>query len=428
MKQVSESARDIDVVAEYDVIVCGGGPAGIAAAIAAGRNGAKTCLIETHGCLGGIWTAGSLTVIHDGPNKRGLLDEILSELDKYDARKEYLADVETMKLVLEQMCAAAGVRIRLHTRVVAVMSDGGTALTHIVTESKSGREAWSAKIFIDTTGDGDVAARAGCSFELGEEGTGRMQPMSLIALVAGMDPEEVFPFTNRDKAVRQQTRLNMLEEIRRGGCEPSYHRPSLVHLRDTLYLMMANHEYGVSGIDANDVTRATIHARREIHEIVQALRSLSGPWKNMRLVATAAQIGVRESRRIRGRYTVTAENILNGITHEDGICRVAFGIDVHSLNAGTSKGPDSAYKAKYEGRHQSYDIPLRALIAADYDNMLMAGRCISGDFIAHSSYRVTGNAVQMGQAAGTLAAVSVARNQFPHEVPWAEVRKRLPGL
>lgn len=423
---VNEPGQCVPVVSEWDVVVCGAGPAGISAAVSAARAGAKTCLIETHGCLGGIWTAGSLSYILDGKNKTGMLTEIVSRLDQIktkqqfasdgDSSKGFVCDVESTKLVLEEMCIEAGVHIRLHTRVVRAIKEGHKRITHVVTESKSGREAWAAHVFIDTTGDGDVAAQAGCAFELGEKGTGDAQPMSLIALVAGVDPEQCRPFTTIERA----SRLNLLAEIERGGFHPSYMSPGLWHMKDDLYILMANHEYGVSALNADDLTAATVRARKEIHRIVDALRSLGGIWSRLQLVSTGAQIGVREGRRIKGRYEVTIDDILTGKKHEDGVCQVTFGIDVHSPRPDQSKA-FARYNNDYRGRMKAYDIPLRALIAEDVDGLLMAGRCISGDFLAHSSYRVTGNAVSMGQAAGALAAAAARQRALPHEVRWRDV-------
>jgi hypothetical protein len=431
LEVIQEQTRQVPVVSAWDVIVCGAGPAGIAAAIAAARKGAKTCLIETHGCLGGIWTAGSLSYILDGRNKGGILTEILQRLNVIKTRqgyssdetsnKGYVCDVESTKLVLEEMCAEAGVHVRLHTRVVHALKDGQNRLSHVVTESKSGREAWAAQVFVDTTGDGDLAAQAGCGFALGEEKTGVLQPMSLIALVAGVDPEQCAQYTK----VEKQSRINLLADIRRGGFEPSYGSPGLWHIKDDLYILMANHEYGASAVNADDITKATLSARKELHQIIEVLRSLGGIWSRLQLVSTGAQIGVREGRRIAGRYTVTIEDIMQGKKHDDGVCRVTFGVDVHSPNPQESRAM-SAYNDQYRGRIQAYDIPLRALIARDVDGLLMAGRCISGDFLAHSSYRVTGNAVTMGHAAGTLAAVSSQRGQQPHEIPWQDVLGATP--
>lgn len=422
MSGIIEPSRSLPVIEPYDVIVCGGGPAGMGAALAAAQQGARTALIEMHGCLGGVWTAGLLTVVHDAANKRGVLAQFLAAMDEQQARRGFVCDVEATKAVLERMCMDAGVAVRLHTRVAAAFVERGR-LTHVITESKSGREAWAAKVFIDTTGDGDLAARAGCGFELGEEHSGRMQPMSMLALLAGMDHDAMQPFTDRRPGSQRHEKL--LAEIQRGGADPSYHRPSLVHIRDSLWMLMANHEYGVSGVDAADLTRATLHARAEIQRIVQALRSLGGVWGHLQLVATSSQIGVRDGRRIRGRYVVTAQDMFDGRRHPDAICRVTFKVDVHATEptGGKTFAPSQALAR----RSKPYDIPLRALIAADVDGLLLAGRCISGDFLAHSSYRVTGNAVPMGEAAGTLAAISAQRGEPPHRVPWQAVRSKLPA-
>ena len=172
---VREPAREIPVVDATDVVVCGAGPAGVAAAIAAARTGASVRLIENDGQLGGIWTSGLLSWVIDAGNKGGIMEEIsqriASRVDvvggvRWDRRGSMPYDVEQMKLVLEQMCAESGVKIRLHTRVAAAVKDG-KRLTHCVAESKSGREAFAARAFIDCTGDGDLAARAGCGFDFG---------------------------------------------------------------------------------------------------------------------------------------------------------------------------------------------------------------------------------------------------------------------
>jgi hypothetical protein len=183
---------------------------------------------------------------------------------------------------------------------------------------------------------------------------------------------------------------------------------------------MTNHEYGVPAFDAGQITEATIRARAEVHAIVHSLRKSGGPWKNMAVVATAEQIGIREGRRIRGRYTVTAEDVASGLKHKDAVCQARFGFDVHEVFP-TGNAPPEVSQFRARGA-KAYDIPLQALIAADVDGLMMAGRCISGDFLAHSSYRVTGNAVPMGEAAGKASAVSIRKGILPHELSWEEVK------
>jgi hypothetical protein len=416
----------VPIADNSDVVVCGGGPAGVAAALAAARTGAKTRLIESHGCLGGVWTAGLLCWILDTKDKPGLLQEILTGLKArgggYVNQPGYSFgyDAEIMKVLLERMCVTAGVQIQLHTSVVAAATDEGRRLTLAVTESKSGRQAWAGKVFIDTTGDGDLAARAGCRFDMGRPADGITQPMSMMAILTGVEYEPIKSFVRGREKDSNAPKRRLLAEMQKAGFTPSYGRPTLFRIHDNLFCLAANHEYGYLPTDAAQLTAATLHARAEIHEAIAALRSLGGPWSGLRLVATNEQIGVREGRRIHGRYTVSTEDLATGARHDDAICRVYFSVDVHSPKKAEGTGI-----ARSKVRARPYDIPLRALIARDVNGLLTAGRCISGDFIAHSSYRVTGNAVATGQAAGVVAALAAQDDCFPQQVPWGSIKTAL---
>lgn len=419
-----ENAREIPVAGDFDTIVCGAGPAGFAAALAAARAGAKTALIEVHGCIGGIWTAGMLSWILDGNGKPGIMSELLARLgDANNGRffgGAWVYHPEPMKLLLEDMLIEAGVKIRLFTRVVGAVTNDHNRLAAIVTESKTGREVWTAKNFIDATGDGDLAAQAGCGFDYGRPGDGVTQPMSLMALFVGVKTDEIAKFVNHVAEERGlgKGKPNFLAELRRAGVEPSYGGPSIFEIHDGLYAMMANHQYQVSAINADDVTRATLEARRENHALIAALRKMGGPWKQAEIICTGEQIGTREARRIHGRYTVTDDDLKNGAKFEDGICHVKFPIDVHSTDPGKTKEIESK-----PFKSQPYDIPLRSLMVKDVDGLMVAGRCISGGFIAHSSYRVTGNAVAMGEAAGLTSAIAAREKTLPHEVPFIELKR-----
>jgi hypothetical protein len=241
-------------------------------------------------------------------------------------------------------------------------------------------------------------------------------------LITGIDPQATADFYEREGRPWAAPKDALLAEFKRAGVEPSYGRPTIFKIHDDLYTWMVNHEYGFRGIDAQDVTEATLQARAELHRLVDALRSLGEPWKNVKIVATGSQIGVREGRRVHGRYTVSIEDMLDGVKLDDAVCRVTFGIDVHSTSRQHSTGIEGHSVPR---RPQAYDIPLRALIAKDADGLLMAGRCISGDFLAHSSYRVTGNAVAMGEAAGVAAATAAAQNRPPHEVDWEDIANKM---
>lgn len=422
-----EAERAIPVAGRSQVLVVGAGPAGIGAALAAARAGADTQLIETAGCLGGVWTAGMLTKIIDGVRKTGIMQEIMRAMiergsDIARKTKGEIYDPELMKVVLEELCVNAGVKIRLHTHLVGAVTDSRNRLLAVLTESKSGRQAWLADRFIDCSGDGDLAAQAGCKFDVGVNANCECQPMSLMALITGLNVHEVGPYVREVAGEKAKTALNKL--MRDAGIKPSYSQPTLRLLHNGIYSLMTNHEYGVPAYDAGRISEATIRARREVHAIVADLRKLGGRWRNTAVVATAEQIGVREGRRIRGRAKVTAEDIVAGKKHTDAVCQVNFGFDVHNVRTDVSQ-PWSDEIAADVKRYRAagakpYDIPLGALVAADVDGLMMAGRCISGDFIAHSSYRVTGNAVPMGEAAGLASAVSLKKNLMPHELNWAE--------
>lgn len=420
--EFAEPQLNLPLVRDADVIVCGGGPAGVTAAIAAARSGAKVRLFEWRGCLGGVWTAGLLGYLLDF-DKTGFAAELTKKLADRGMRtgtskKSVAYQPEGMKLLLEELCLEAGVKFQFHTKVSAAYREG-RRLTTVITESKSGREAWQAPIFIDATGDGDLGALAGCTFEIGESADCPCQPMSLNALLLCKDVAAIAPFLHgADPSKADGVAKNALrDEIIKTGHFPSYSKPTIWQVRDNLLLVMMNHEYGVKPFDAAAVTAATCRARAEMNKIVDGLRSLGGPWENLQMVATAEQIGVRDGRRIRGRYTVTKDDVSTGSRFDDAVTRPTFPVDIHALNAEVNR--TAAYTSAGI-KVVPYDIPLRALIAKDVDGLMMAGRCISGDFIAHASYRVTGNAVAMGEAAGAVAAIAAKTRRLPHEVEWKE--------
>jgi hypothetical protein len=282
-------------------------------------------------------------------------------------------------------------------------------------------------VFIDATGDGDLGALAGCSFEFGEEEACPCQPMSLNALLVCKDAAALAAFIHKSDPSKADgiAKDAFLAEIQRTGHFPSYAKPTLWQVRDDLLLVMMNHEYGVPCFDAAKITEATVRARAEMNKIVNGLRKLGGPWEGLQIAATAEQIGVRDGRRIAGRYTVSKEDVIAGARYDDAVVRPTFSVDIHALTAESNK------KAAYHNagiKVKPYDIPLRALIAKDVDGLMMAGRCISGDFISHASYRVTGNSVAMGEAAGVTAALAATSKRLPHEVPWSEGEAKLKAI
>lgn len=424
------------VAGDYDVVVAGAGPAGVPAAIAAARTGAKTLLLEAGSCLGGVWTRGILTWVFD-IEKTGIGNEIMSRLRSRDAfveadgkgRVNFTYDIESMKLVLEQMCREEGIEVRLHTRVAGAHVNRETRrLEAVFTESKSGRQAWRAKTFVDATGDGDLGAQAGCSYDFGADESDEIQPLTFMGLIVVNDHEALERFISFYNGIyehgkRWQAFRDYLADL---GVDPSYAVPTLFQAKQNLLAIMVNHEYGVVSHDAEQITAATMRARAEVNEIVDALAGSKGPFRGAVLASTAEYIGVRDGRRIHGRYRVTTEDITNGARFEDAVCRVRFGVDVHASDR--SVRDRKMQNAPRGIIAKPYDIPVGALIAKDVDGLLTAGRCISGDWYAHASYRVTGEAVSMGEAAGALAALAAASERMPHEVPWPEVKPHIPEI
>lgn len=441
---------DTQVVKEYDVIVAGSGPAGSAAAITAARAGAKTLLLECNSCLGGVWTAGQLAWLFE-MDKSGFVEAINRELIKRDARRglkseRYVYEVEEMKLLLEDWCLEAGVDFLLHTRVTKAYTDENNRIRTVVTENKSGRQAWNAKVFIDATGDGDLGALAGCNFDYGLDNSGKTQPMTYMALITVKDATRLSDFisfyeTEEDNKPDGSTVLikepetdwanrhvwqNFKVELNRAGIEPSYGNPTLFRVRDNLLALMINHEYGVNPTDAQQMTEATVRGRAEVNRAVKHLRALGGVWEGITLAATCEHIGVREGRRIHGLYEVTKDDLIAGARYEDAVVRVNFPVDIHSLDK--QKNKEEGGITRMGVKSQPYDIPFGAIIAKDVDGLFMAGRCISGDFYAHASYRVTGIAATLGQTAGAAAALCALSNRLPTQVAFTEVKQKLEQI
>lgn len=398
-RSIREPASDIPIYATVDVVVVGGGPAGVGAALAAARAGMDTLLVERYGCLGGIWTAGLLNPYFDGANKGGIATEIIDRLHQHagaDAVRDWHPDrfvanvfhYETMKYVLDRMADEAGVRPLLYTHAVGAITDAGR-VHGVIIENKSGRSAVLASVVIDCTGDGDVAYHAGADYEIGRPVDGLMQPMTLQFKVRG--------YSWPPKAYDVLMRYNRPEDL----AEIPFTSFAAVPVpgEPESAAIMWTHMHRVDGTNADDLTRAVIEGRRQAQQAIRMFDAARAEFGDGQLVETAMQVGVRETRRVLGEYYLELDDLVNGRGFDDGICRVTFNVDIH-VPDGTNLEATPV---------KPYEIPYRCLVPRGLDQLLVAGRCISGSHEAHGSYRVTGNCVAMGQAAG-LAAAEAVRN------------------
>lgn len=397
-----------------DIIIAGGGPAGIAAAVTAARTGRKVRLFEMHGALGGMWTNALMTCLIDF-GKGDIAKEISRRLEELGARvprrgrmleSNYIFEPEYMKYVCEQMCVEAGVEFLLHCRVVDVEMDAsGRRIKAVYTESKSGRQRWTAKAYIDATGDGDLCERAGCGFDFGGENPGdNDQPATMMAIVKVDDDTKIadciandpVSFGGKDKTDFYAGKARLKAVAQKAGYDATY--TFLTRLHKNLLSLSVTHEFGLPVDDVEAITKATVRSRQEIFKFTQALARNGGDgWESLRVVATAEQIGHRAARRVHGKYTITNHDIETGARFEDAVATSNFGVDVHATTKDI-KGFSQPHRQK----SKPFQIPFRSCESADVDNLYMIGRCISGGFYPMSSYRVTGTAVEMGENVGRI--------------------------
>jgi len=405
-----------------EVVVCGGGPAGLCAAVASAQEGADTLLIERYGFLGGMATAGLINPFmpyYTGGEQiiAGLFQQIIDRLDAvggWSHRQDEWArdafDPEIMKLVAQEMLQEAGVRLRLHTMVVDASSDNGH-VQRVLLASKSGLEAAEADLFIDATGDGDLAARAGAQYEQGRPEDGLSQPMTLMFRMTGVD-EERMPSREEINALYDEAKaVGEIDNPRENVLWFYTTRSGEIHFNTTRVIRR-------DGTNAADLTAAELEARRQVKQMVNFLTEKVPGFSKAYLSATGTQIGVRESRRILGEYVLTAEDVLGARKFADGIARGCYDIDIHNPS-----GTGTVIKRLPAG--ESYDIPYRCLCPRGFDNLLVAGRPISATHQAHSSVRVMPIAAAVGEAAGTAAAMCVAQGQTVTTVDIAQLRERL---
>jgi hypothetical protein len=428
-------SRQVPVRHEVDVFVAGGGPAGVAAAVTAARQGARVFLAEDQACLGGAGTAGMVPAFMqfgDGVNflaggfGRELLDRLIAAGGAGDRERDFSCAIraEVLKRVYDGMLAEAGVDFTFHTRLVAVEAEGGRVAAAVLA-AKSGLFAVRARVYVDGTGDGDLAAWAGAAFEKGDA-SGAMMPGTLCSLWAGVD------WDSPDRSRRQRERL--ADAFRDGVfTHQDPHLPGMWRVGRTVGGGNIGHTFGVDATDERSLTAALVWGRKSMPEYERYYREYLRGFEKMELVATGAILGVRETRRITGDYVLGIEDFRRRAVFPDEIGRYCYPVDIHPSK------PDAASYAKFEEEFrrdlrykdgESYGVPYRILTPRGLANVLVAGRCVSADRYLQGSIRVMPGCYITGQAAGATAVMSAAGGGEPdvHAVKVPELQARLARL
>lgn len=459
-----ELYQNLELKESYDVIVVGGGPSGLIAATAAARTGAKTLLVERYGFLGGMPTAASLGPIspfHFGDEQvvEGIPQEFVDRLVEAGGSTGHMKctnphgsgsylcfyDHQIYKWVALEMILEAGVTPLFHTFLADTLVENGR-VTGIVAVNKSGYQTYRARVVVDASGDGDVAARAGAAFVLGREEDASVQPITMMFDMGHVDARVVkqymdthpndFEWASECVAIRplpQRLRHDyFVAQGFKASVTEAREKKELYLGRDTILFLTTVHPgvfhfnstrvVNINGTQVEDLTRGEIDARRQVMSLSEYLIKRIPGFQNAYLQNTGIQVGVRESRHILGEYVLTGEEVQSGAKHSDVVARGYFPIDIHNLKGSAGYYPGQGVWTDLD---DSYDIPYRSLVPRDLDGLVIAGRAISATHEAHGSFRTQGGVMAIGQAAGTAAGLSALAEVQPRELDVKTLQARL---
>lgn len=449
----SETTRK-DVLAmkkelDFDVVVAGGGPAGINAAIAAGREGAKTLLVERYGFLGGMSTVALVypwMTFHTETGRqviKGIAQEIVEKLMVCGGSPGHLRDTvgftntvtpyhpEKYKLLALDMLEEAGVEVLVHSFVDSVEVSGKN-IKSIRLVTKSGPIHVKGKQFIDTTGDADIAYLSGAPCLKGRDNDQKTQPLTMKFRMRGVDVSKVKEaMKNNPGNFYKKTPIDELDDLPLTGVQGFYkewNESGVPINRDQVLFFIGPEEdevlvnctrvQGLDGTDVFDLTKGEKEGRKQVMMMAEFLQSTIPGFEKASISAVGSQIGIRETRRIEGEYSLTIEDVIAGKKYEDTIALSGYPIDIHDP---TGRGVQ-ANDIEGDG---SYGIPYRCLVPKGIENLLVAGRCISTTHEALATTRLTPSCMATGQAAGTAAALSLAEGISPKSLDVNKLRRKL---
>ena len=434
-KTIEEPARLVPLYGEYEVAVLGGGPAGIAAAVAAARAGRRTLLIERYGFLGGMGTAAGVTNfcglhanVHGEMHRvvQGIASDLLARIDRLGGLNaphlilgKILAqayDTAAYKIAADDLLASHGVDILFHALGASAAMQDERRIAALMVETKAGRQAVVAELFIDCSGDGDLAAWAGARFEVGDNAGSMLYP-SMMFRLNGIDPERAGEAWRTIPALMEQAEASGRHRFPRKAAIVRPQR-SPVEWRVNFTQLARKDGTAINGLEPDDLTRGEIDGRRQAIEAFNFLRTVPG-FENSYIVDLPPQLGIRETRRVVGGYMLSGDDVLGCAAFEDSIGVNGWPMESHVAGDVIFKFPPIPQSRGFN------ELPYRMLVPATVDNLLMAGRCASMTHDGQSAARVSGACFAMGEAAGTAAALALSGNTLPRDIAVEKLQQQL---